>query len=109
MNKKLDTLHHTAIQVENIAESVTWYTENFNCDVTYQDGSWALLQFENTALALVLPSQHPYHFAIIKENIDKYGQAKTHRDQTRSVYIQDKDHNYIEILKLSQTESNSIK
>lgn len=29
MTKPLDTIHHTAIQVKNIADAVTWYTERY--------------------------------------------------------------------------------
>ena len=39
MNKILDTIHHTAIQVKDIAKAVIWYTEHFACEVEYQDDS----------------------------------------------------------------------
>ncbi|GAB6034708.1 hypothetical protein JCM17795_09100 [Galenea microaerophila] len=43
MTKPLDTIHHTAIQVKNIAHAVTWYTERFASEIEYQDDSWAML------------------------------------------------------------------
>nr|MCU0228715.1 VOC family protein [Bryobacterales bacterium] len=55
----LDTLHHLAIAVEDIASAVDWYTRTFACQVRYQDDTWALLQFANIQVALVIPQQHP--------------------------------------------------
>jgi catechol-2,3-dioxygenase len=101
MNKKLDQIHHTAIQVQNISKSVSWYTENFNCKIEYQDSSWAMLEFANTSLALVLPDQHPYHFAITQNDLSIFGAASQHRDGTSSVYIKDADGNNVEMLKLA--------
>jgi catechol 2,3-dioxygenase-like lactoylglutathione lyase family enzyme len=100
MEKKLDKIHHTAIQVQNIDKAVSWYTEHFNCKIEYQDSSWAMLKFANTFLALVLPGQHPYHFAIMQNDLSAYGEASQHRDGTSSVYIKDVDGNNLEMLKL---------
>lgn len=100
MTQPLDTLHHTAIQVKNIAEAVAWYREQFRCDVAYQDESWAMLDFANTSLALVLAEQHPYHFAILRDDVSGYGEPVAHRDGTRSVYIRDVDGNHVEMLEL---------
>ena len=65
----------------------------------YQDSSWAMLEFENVKLALVLPDQHPFHFAILKDNVEDYGKPVTHRDGSVSVYIKDRSGNNIEILR----------
>ena len=100
MTKQLDAIHHTAIQVKNIANAVSWYTERFKCEIEYQDESWALLKFANTSLALVLPEQHPYHFAIVADDLGPYGDAVPHRDGTASVYIRDVDGNNVEMLTL---------
>lgn len=100
MAKVLDRIHHTAIQVSNISESVAWYTEQFSCDIEYQDKSWAMLKFANTSLALVLPEQHPHHFAIVRNDISSYDKAVLHRDGTTSVYIKDQDENNVELLAL---------
>ena len=100
MTKPLDIIHHTAIQVKDIANAVTWYTERYACEIEYQDDSWAMLKFANTSLALVLPEQHPYHFAIVTDDLSPYGEALPHRDGTASVYIKDADGNNVEMLTL---------
>ena len=63
---KKDILDHVAICTDDINKSVEWYTENFKCDILYQDSSWAMLEFDNVKLALVLPEQHPFHFNYTK-------------------------------------------
>ena len=96
---KNDIIDHLAICTNDIARSVTWYTDNITCDILYQDKSWAMLEFENVKLALVLPDQHPFHFAILKDDVESYGEPVTHRDGSVSVYIKDRSGNNIEILK----------
>ena len=56
-------------------------------------------EFENIKLALVLPDQHPFHFAILKDDVESYGEPVTHRDGSVSVYIKDRSGNNIEILR----------
>ena len=41
-----DILDHVAICTDDINKSVEWYTENFKCDILYQDSSWAMLEFD---------------------------------------------------------------
>lgn len=94
----LDTLDHVAISVHDIGESVRWYSENFQCRVTYQDATWALLEFANVRLALVIPSQHPPHIAFVRADAEQFGPLKAHRDGTRSTYIADVSGNPVEIL-----------
>ena len=60
---KLDHIHHVAIPVPDIPKALEWYTSRFNCRVEYVDETWALLEFANSKLALVLPKEHPSHFA----------------------------------------------
>lgn len=100
MSKGLDTIHHLAIQVKNVDQAVLWYTERFSCEVAYQDESWALLKFANTALALVVADQHPNHFAVLTDDLSAYPNVVVHRDGAESVYIPDLEGNQIEILKL---------
>ena len=59
-----------------------------------------MLKVANTSLALVLPAEHPYHFAIMIGDLSTHGEVITHRDVTASVYIQHADENNIEILTL---------
>jgi catechol 2,3-dioxygenase-like lactoylglutathione lyase family enzyme len=94
----LDSIDHIAIPVENVASAVEWYTRTFRCEVTYQDGTWAFLKFGNVKLALVVPSQHPAHIALVSKEAEKSGVLKVHRDGTRSCYVTDPAGNSVEIL-----------
>jgi catechol 2,3-dioxygenase-like lactoylglutathione lyase family enzyme len=96
----MDNIHHLAIQVKNIKDSVSWYNKQFNCKIVYEDDSWAMIEFANISLALVLAEQHPFHFAILDNEAEKYGELKHHRDGTASIYIKDPSGNNIEILKV---------
>ena len=99
-NAKLDTLHHAALRVKDVHAAVRWYTERFRCDIEYQDGTWAMLQFANVRLAFVLQEQHPPHIAV-EGDPSAYGTPKIHRDGTSSVYLKDPDGNNVEILALA--------
>ena len=92
---QLDNIDHVAIQVTHIARGVAFYKKNFNCEVEYEDQSWALLKFENTKLALVLPAEHPPHIAIIDDELEG---GDVHRDGSRSKYEHDGYGNMIEII-----------
>lgn len=94
----MDKIHHIAIEAKNIAASVEYYTQNFACEISYQDATWALLKFANISVALVTPGQHPPHLGFVKENAHEWGELKTHRDGTESVYIEDVSGNALEIL-----------
>jgi catechol 2,3-dioxygenase-like lactoylglutathione lyase family enzyme len=96
---KLDTLHHVAIAVTNVKETVDWYTHQFECRVVYQDDTWAIVQFANVSLAFVVPEQHPPHIALLGDPA-AYGKPQKHRDGTRSVYLKDPAGNKVEILAL---------
>ena len=95
----MDKIHHIAIEVNSIEDSIKWYKKHSNCEVSYKDKTWALLKYENISLALVLPNSHPPHIAFEKKNAEKYGKLKLHRDGTSSVYIKDPSDNSVEILK----------
>ena len=99
--ENLDALHHVAISVKDIGEAVSWYKEHFRCDISYQDESWALLDFANVQVALVIPEQHPPHIAFTHPNAEQFGELKSHRDGTRSTYIQDASGNAVEIIDAS--------
>ena len=89
----LDTIDHVAVPVLNIRKGITYYRKNFKCEVLYEDESWALLKFENTNLALVLPFEHPQHFAVIDDELEG---GDTHRDGSRFTYVHDHQGNMIE-------------
>lgn len=101
---RLDSLHHVAIQVDDIVRAVDWYLARFNTRVDYQDESWALLGFENISLALVRPDQHPAHIAVTHRQAETFGRLTRHRDGTESVYIQDSEGNSVEIMKVADHE-----
>lgn len=94
----LNTIDHLAIPVDRISTAVDWYTRNFQCELKYQDETWALLRFANISLALVIPSQHPAHIGFISQDAERFGALKTHRDGTRSCYVKDPAGNSIEML-----------
>ncbi len=94
----LDSIHHVAVPVTDVATAVTWYTTQFSCKILYQDETWAFLEFANTRLALVIPQQHPAHIAFTHPEAETFGTLKTHRDGTRSTYIQDPAGNAVEIM-----------
>ena len=95
---ELNSIDHIAIQVANIGEAVDWYGKNLKCSVEYQDKSWAYIKFANIHLALVVAQQHPTHLAFVVDNAARYGALKTHRDGTKSVYVQDPSGNNIEFV-----------
>jgi hypothetical protein len=95
---QFDRLDHVAIPVQEIASAVAWYTQTFRCKVKYQDATWALLGFNNVDVALVISSQHPAHLGFMSPAAEKFGELKTHRDGTRSCYVNDPSGNAVEIL-----------
>ena len=84
--------------MSDVAQAVRWYTGQFHCQVLYQDDSWALLQFANVQLALVIPDQHPPHIGFTSAEAHRFGTLKAHRDGTESVYVTDPSGNSVEIL-----------
>ena len=98
----MDRLHHVAIGVPDIDKAIDWYRDQFDTEIVYVDESWALLKFDNIALALVLPEQHPPHVAVECENAEIYGTLTPHRDGTASVYIRDPWGNAVEIMKINE-------
>ena len=96
--KNLDTIDHIAIQVKNIDKSLKWYLSNFKCKEIYSDSTWAFIEFNNTKLALVTNDQHPSHFAILDDDVEKKGDTVKHRDGSVSKYIKDNSSNYVELI-----------
>lgn len=94
----LDRIEHVAITVGDVAAAVAWYTANFRCTVAYQDATWALLEFINLKLALVIPEQHPPHVAFASPKAEAFGELTTRRDGTRSIYVRDPSGNAVEIM-----------
>ena len=101
MTKPLDHVHHIAIQIQDIEQSVAWHASHFNCEVSYPDDSLELLKFDNVSLALVLPNKHPLHFAVTREDVTSFAKHALHPGGTSSFYIQDPSGNNVEMLKLA--------
>ena len=98
MNDQLSKIDHLAVIVKNIDQSVKYYTEKFNCEVKYQDSTWAMLKFNNISLALVPEDEHPNHFAIVDHSIVNNNKIKYHRDGIGYIYEKDPNGNFIELL-----------
>ena len=98
----MEKIDHIAIVVTNINHAVNWYTKNRDCEVIYQNESWADLQFENIKLALVLPHEHPAHIAFVDDSIEN---GTKHRDGSESVYDHDTFGNIIEKIKYEKPKS----
>ena len=98
----MDKIDHVAIQTENIDKSVKWILNKFKCNVKYQDKTWAMLEFENMKIALVLPDQHPPHIAITCDDIEKHGKPAKHRDGSDFLYIEGLDENIFELIRYSK-------
>jgi len=91
----MERIDHVAIVVNNINRAIEWYTTYRDCKVKYQDDSWALLEFENINLALVLPHEHPPHIAFEDKTIS----GDKHRDDSEYIYDHDTFGNIIEKIK----------
>jgi catechol 2,3-dioxygenase-like lactoylglutathione lyase family enzyme len=94
----LDNIDHIAITVDDLDKTVEFYLQTFKAKVLYRDDTWAFLRFGNIKLAFVIPGQHPPHIAFISERAEEFGELKTHRDGTRSIYLKDPSANTIEIM-----------
>lgn len=94
----LSELHHVAIPTKDVAGTVAWYQKTFECEVRYQDDSWALIKFANVFLAIVTEGQHPPHIGFVVDDAGEWGELKEHRDGTKSLYIADDAGNAVELL-----------
>ena len=87
---------HVAQEVPDIAEAVEWQRRTVpGTTVVHQDPTWALVDSGGAKLAFVLPGQHPSHLAYrvdaaeLERLAAEHGlEIATHRDATRSIYLQ---------------------
>lgn len=96
---------HVAQIVPDIAEAVAWYVEHLGATVLYQDTTWAFVEAGGARLAFVVRDQHPNHLAwrVSLEHLEalalQYGkEIKTHRDGTRSFYLEAPGGAHIELI-----------
>ena len=87
---------HVAQQVPDIAPAVEWQVRTVpGSRGLHQDPTWALVETGGAKLAFVLPDQHPSHlaFRVDAEELERLpvrhgAEIATHRDATRSIYIE---------------------
>jgi hypothetical protein len=87
---------HVAQQVPDIAEAVEWQLRTVpGSTVLHQDPTWALVESGGAKLAFVLADQHPPHlaFRVTDEELERLAaengaEIATHRDATRSIYLE---------------------
>ncbi len=96
----MKNIDHVAFTVKSIDKAVEWYVTQIGAVIKYQDSSWAMLHVGDIKLALVLPGDHPNHFAIRCNSIDEFPVAaeeiSTHRDGSHYIYLSDPFGNAIE-------------
>jgi len=92
-------IDHIAVQVEDIYEAREWYCKKFDANVLYCDQTWALLEFDNTKLALFLRNSHPPHFAVeVNPKFFNKLEFKEHRDGSKYHYLTDPWGNCVELI-----------
>ena len=98
-------LDHVAVPSNDIAQSVSYYVENFGAQILYQDGTWAFLRVGQGKIALVTPTQHPPHVALRVDEATLGAAAQaagkpvdSHRDGTKGIYVSDPDGNVVELI-----------
>jgi catechol 2,3-dioxygenase-like lactoylglutathione lyase family enzyme len=101
----MDRIDHIAVSVADIPNSVEWYRQHFDCKVLYQDSTWAMLEFANIKMAMVVAEQHPPHIAFVSPDAAQWGALTGHRDGTRSVYVKDPAGNAVEVVEEATSSS----
>ncbi|MBB6053345.1 VOC family protein [Armatimonas rosea] len=96
---------HVAQVVPDISDAVAWYVEHVGASVLYQDATWAFVEAGGARLAFVVKDQHPNHLAWrvslaeLETLAAKHEKAiKTHRDGTRSFYLEAPGGTHVEII-----------
>ena len=104
-------IDHIAINVTNIKNSANWYRSNFGFTIKYLDETWAILELNETKLALTLPNMHPPHLAIRINSLEDFpeGKFKYHRDGSAYLYQEDPDGNTVEWVYYSPCSDINLK
>lgn len=105
---------HAALVVPDIAEAIAWYSSVLcGASVLYQDKTWALLDANGVRLAFVVKEQHPSHLAWRVSSVDLETLAaehsktiKTHRDGSRSFYLEAPGSSWIEIIDMGEHDES---
>lgn len=96
--EQLNSVHHIAIPVADLARSVAWYTSSFSCRVVLLSQTHAVLEFANVKLILTLPSQEPAHIAFLHSGAETFGEMRLRPDGWISTFVSDPTGNIIELL-----------
>ena len=107
---------HVAQVVPDIAEAVEWYLKTIpGARVLYQDASWGFMDAGGVKLAFVRRDQHPNHLAWRVDSAElerlaaEHGaEIKTHRDKTRSFYIEAPGDQWIEVISVEGSPYESL-
>ena len=92
-------IDHIALPVDDIFEACGWYRATFQAKTLYHDETWALLEFNNTKLALFLRDSHPPHFAVeVNPEFFSKLEFKEHRDGSKYHYLTDPWGNCVELI-----------
>jgi hypothetical protein len=99
---------HVAQQVPDVAEAVEWYRLHVpGTRVLYLDATWAFVDAGGAKIAFVVRDEHPGHLAWrvpaaeLERLSEQYGKPiKTHRDKTRSFYLEAPGGQSIEIISI---------
>ena len=107
---------HVAQQVPDIAEAVRWYQENIpGTRVLYEDATWGFIEAGGAKIAFVQREQHPGHLAwrVPSAELERMAgihsaRIITHRDGTRSFYIQAPGGEYVELISIEGTKWEEV-
>ena len=114
----MSTIDHVAFTVTNIHEAVNWYKKQAGAHILHEDESWGLVEISGCKLSLVLPDEHPNHFAIKCKSLTDFPwpmeNVDTHRDGSSYIYLRDPYGNAIEWIyypdeEVSEDSSNNSK
>lgn len=114
MGIDIKRMGHTAIEVEDIKESIRFYKENFGFEDGIEAEDWGIVRKNGEDIAFIKKglSHHPPHFGMrveSKEDVDKayselkdkikiLREPKMHRDDSYSFYFSDPDGNVLELI-----------
>jgi len=97
---------HVAQQVPDVAAALAWWQRMVPAaKVLYADETWGLLEAGGARLAFVTADEHPDHLAFkvstaeLERLAAEHGaQIATHRDRSRSFYLQAPGHHGVEVI-----------
>ena len=100
------TFDHVGQQVPDVAAAVEWYRTTLpEARVLYQDDTWAFVQVGDVKLAFIQQGHHPDHLGwrVSESELEHvaahYGKTiRTHRDRTRSIYLEAPGGRWIEFI-----------